>query len=204
MMMVTMRFALVLFAAIGSVMLPVATSYTVGNGPSTSTGPAFSRRNMLRTTLLGGAAFGAQLSRPSVAAAAAETKVRAADAELIQSTSDGYRAALADKEKFVADLASETPSATSPLPPQIPAATFQKIAKMAHDVEKMEADDFPFVAVEYAEHAGAARDFAKCARLGRIGENGSAEVALDYAQRCVLEMEEASVVLDTLRQALDL
>ena len=184
------------------VILPTATSYNVlQNSPTVK--PAFSRRQMLSSTtaLVGGTAFWAQLSQPAAAATASATKP---DLDLIKTTSDRYRSALADKDKFVGNLASEDTSLASPLPTQIPAVTFQKLAKGAHDVTgKMEADDFPFVAIEYAEHAGAARDFAKLARLGRIGENGSAEVALDYAERCVVELEEASVILDTLRQAVE-
>lgn len=195
----TMRLGFLFSVVFG---LPVATSHIISGKPSIDTALVFSRRNMLfQTTLLGGTAFGTQFSKPAEAAA----KVRGADAELIKTTSDGYHSALADKDRFVADLASDDASAPSPLPPQIPAIMFQKLAKVAHGVDgKMDADDFQFVAIEYAEHAGAARDFARLSRLGRIGENGSAEVALDYAKRCLIELEEASVVLDTLCQAIDL
>ena len=162
---------------------------------------------LLKTTFIGTAAAASFLlvQQPSMAEAAT-TIASKADIELIQTPSDRYRLALRDKEKFIADMATEQQDiTTSPLPPQIPAITFQKLSKFAHNVDGKldDADDFPFVAIEYAEHAGAARDFAKLSRLGRIGENGSPEVALDYAKRCVLELEEASVILDTLRQAVE-
>ena len=54
------------------------------------------------------------------------------------------------------------------------------------------------VASEYAEHAAAARDLAKLAQLGRIGENGSDEVVKGYAQRCVVEVKEAATLLSAL------
>ena len=197
-----MRVAFLFFVVPGLLLSPVATSYSVGNRPSIATRTAFSRRAVFaRTALLGGAAA-APFPRPAAAAAA---KPRAADAELVRATSARYRAALSDRARLVADLASEDASAPSPLPPQIPAAVFQKLVPFARTVPGgIDADDYPFVAVEYAEHAGAARDLARLARLGRIGENGSAEVALNYAQRCVAELEQASAVLDTLRQANDL
>ncbi|OEU23356.1 hypothetical protein FRACYDRAFT_216332 [Fragilariopsis cylindrus CCMP1102] len=161
---------------------------------------------LLKTAFIGTATAASFLvQQPSMAEAASVTASKA-DIELIQTTSDRYRLALTDKEKFIADMATEQQDiTTSPLPPQIPAITFQKLSKFAHNVDGKldDADDFPFVAIEYAEHAGAARDFAKLSRLGRIGENGSPEVALDYAKRCVLELEEASVILDTLRQAVE-
>jgi len=162
---------------------------------------------LLKTTFVGTAAS-FLIQQPSMAEAATAIASKA-DIELIKTTSDRYRLALIDKDKFIADMATEQDTTTSgtvvsPLPPQIPAITFQKLSKFAHNVVgKLEADDFPFVAIEYAEHAGAARDFAKLSRLGRIGENGSPEVALDYAKRCLLELEEASVILDTLRQAVE-
>ena len=100
-------------------------------------------------------------------------------------------------------LAAEDSSAAI-MPPQVPAITFQRLSKTAHSVEnKIESDDFPYVAVEYAEVAGAARDYFKLARIGRVGENGSPEVAAEYARLCVVKIEEASVLLDTLREAIE-
>ena len=181
-----------LSAVLVSALSPVATAYN----PSIK--PTFSRRHLLqRTAIIGGSAVLAPLTQfpqPSLAKTAD-------DIELIKSTCDLYKSALADKATFIADLAAENSSTKIPL--QITAITFQNLAKVAHTVDdKLDADDFPFVAVEYAEHAGAARDFAKLSKLGRIGENGSAEVALAYAEKCVVELEEASVLLDTLCQAL--
>ena len=46
--------------------------------------------------------------------------------------------------------------------------------------------------------AGAARDLAKLAALGRVGENGSEEVAKGYAKRCVEEVQAASALLSVL------
>lgn len=138
-----------------------------------------------------------QFPQPSLAGAKATD-----DIELIKSTVELYKLTLSDKSKFVTELAAE--NSITKLPPQVPTITFQNLAKIAHTVEnKFDADEFPFVAIEYAEHAGAARDFAKLAKLGRIGENGSAEVALAYAEKCVVELEEAYVLLDTLYQALE-
>ena len=178
-----------------SVLSPVATAYNPSVKPAT-----ISRRHLLqRTALIGGSAVLAPLTQfpqPSLAK-------KADDIELIKSTCDLYKSALKDKAAFVAGLASEDSS--TKIPPQIPSITFQNLAKVAHAVDGGldDADDFPFVAVEYAEHAGMARDFAKLSKLGRVGENGSAEVALAYAEKCVVELEEASVLLDTLRQALE-
>lgn len=189
-----MKYVAFLSVVLVSVLSPFATAYN----PSINN-PAFSRRHLLqRTALIGGSAVLAPLTQfpqPSLAKTAE-------DIDLIKSTCGLYKSALKDKAKFIADLAAEDSSTKIPL--QITAITFQNLAKVAHGVDgKLEADDFPFVAVEYAEHAGAARDFAKLAKLGRIGENGSAEVALAYAEKCVVELEEASVVLDTMRQALE-
>ena len=210
-------FALRLFVVVlvlSVISLPIVISYA-GHSSSTSTTKTSTttklttRRDMLlKTTFVGTAAAASFLlvQQPSMAEAATAAIASKADIDLIQTTSDRYRFALTDKEKFIADMATEQQDiTTSPLPPQIPAITFQKLSKFAHNVDgKLEdADDFPFVAIEYAEHAGAARDYAKLSRLGRIGENGSPEVALDYAKRCVLELEEASVILDTLRQAVE-
>ena len=213
----TIMLALRLFVVVvlvSVISLPMVISYA-GHSSSTSTTKTSTttklttRRDMLlKTTFVGTAAAASFLliQQPSMAEAATTIASSKADIELIQTTSDRYRLALKDKEKFIADMANEQQDiTTSPLPPQIPAITFQKLSKFAHNVDGKldDADDFPFVAIEYAEHAGAARDFAKLSRLGRIGENGSPEVALDYAKRCVLELEEASVILDTLRQAVE-
>ena len=54
---------------------------------------------------------------------------------------------------------------------------------------------------EYAEHAGAARDLFKLSKLGRVGENGSEEVAKGYAKRCADEAKAASALLDVLAMA---
>jgi hypothetical protein len=188
-----MKYVAFLSAVLVSVLSPVATAYN----PSIT--PTVSRRQLLqRTAVIGGFAFLAPLTQfpqPSLANTAE-------DIELIKSARDLYKSALKDKATFVADLAAENSS--TKIPQQPSAITFQNLAKVAHNVgEKLDADDFPFVAVEYAEHAGAARDFAKLSKLGRIGENGSAEVALAYAEKCVEELEEASVLLDTLCQALE-
>jgi len=212
----TIMFALRLFVVVVLVLsvisLPIVISYSHSSSTSTtktSTTTITTRRDMLlKTTFIGTAAAASLLlvQQPSMAEAATAAIASKADIELIQTTSDRYRLALKDKEKFIADMANEQQDiTTSPLPPQIPAITFQKLSKFAHNVDGKldDADDFPFVAIEYAEHAGAARDYAKLSRLGRIGENGSPEVALDYAKRCVLELEEASVILDTLRQAVE-
>ena len=61
--------------------------------------------------------------------------------------------------------------------------------------------DYLEVAAEYAEHAGAARDLYKLAKLGRSGENGSEEVAKAYAKRCVEEVQQASALLTVLAAA---
>mmetsp|Transcript_23575 Transcript_23575/g.26272 ORF Transcript_23575/g.26272 Transcript_23575/m.26272 type:complete len:230 (+) Transcript_23575:59-748(+) len=226
--MVSLRLFFVVLVSV--VVLPVATSYSPLSsrttkssttttprtaGTTTTSSPALfsqsttTRRDiLLKTTFVGIAASSFLIQQPSMAEAATAVASKV-DLELIKTTSDRYRLALIDKDKFIADMATEQDTTTtsgplvSPLPPQIPAITFQKLAKVARTTEKVDSDDFPFVAIEYAEHAGAARDFAKLSRLGRIGENGSPEVALDYAKRCVLELEEASVILDTLRQAVE-
>ena len=210
--MFALRSLFVVVLVLSVISLPIVISYSHSSSTSTtktSTTKLTTRRDMLlKTTFIGTAAAASFLliQQPSMAEAATAAIASKADIELIQTTSDRYRLALKDKEKFIADMATEQQDiTTSPLPPQIPAITFQKLSKFAHNVDGKldDADDFPFVAIEYAEHAGAARDFAKLSRLGRIGENGSPEVALDYAKRCVLELEEASVILDTLRQAVE-
>lgn len=178
----------------------VATAYNCNNPSNNARGPALlSRRHLLqRTALVSGSAVLAPLTQfapPSFAKAAD-------DVELIKTTCAAYKSALSDKAVFVSDLSAE--GSTVAIPAQIPAITFQDLAKIARSVEgKIDADDFPFVAVEYAEHAGAARDFAKLSKLGRIGENGSAEVAAVYAEKCAVELEEAAVLLEALREAVE-
>ena len=63
------------------------------------------------------------------------------------------------------------------------------------------AEDFMAVATDYAEHAGAARDLFKLSKLGRSGENGSEEVAKNYAKRCADEVRAASALLGVLALA---
>jgi len=169
--------------------------------------PAFSRRQLLQRTAAATSAstvlFPAlmtQLIAPQTALARGGFDEEIASLRI---TSDGYHLALKDRDSFVASLAAED-SASLTLAPQVSAVTFQKLSKIAHAVDgKIEADDFPYLAVEYAELAGAARDYFKLAKLGRVGENGGPEVALGYARDCAEKMEEASVVLDTLREAVE-
>jgi hypothetical protein len=99
------------------------------------------------------------------------------------------------------------------LPSQVPLRVFQKLESKAHDVTLraasddgsddgfFPAEDFLAVATEYAEHAGAARDLFKLSKLGRVGENGSEEVAKGYAKRCADEAKAASALLDVLAMA---
>mmetsp|Transcript_54119 Transcript_54119/g.114983 ORF Transcript_54119/g.114983 Transcript_54119/m.114983 type:complete len:194 (-) Transcript_54119:356-937(-) len=169
---------------------------------SSSSRPALSRRRALhRTAAAGAAALSPFLSRRPPPAIA---KTPAEEIELVRSTAETYRAVLGDRESFLTELAAEDSSAVK-LPPQVPAIAFQKLAGKAHGVEgkSFDADDFPFLAVEYAESAGAARDYFKLAKLGRTGENGGAEVAMEYARQCVAKLEEASVTLETLREAIE-
>jgi len=97
------------------------------------------------------------------------------------------------------------------LPRQVPLKSFQATEKLAKSVDTaklvgeiegsdgfMPAEDYLAVATEYAEHAGAARDLAKLAKLGRVGENGSEEVARGYAKRCVEELQATSALLMVL------
>jgi hypothetical protein len=181
------------FLALSSYLSSAALAYQANSNRR----PAFSRRQLLdRTAALGISAIFPLTQLPQTALA------KGYDEEIgsVNSASESYRAVLKNKATFVSELAAE--GSTSKLPPQVPAITFQKLAKVAHDVEgKIEADDFPYLAVEYAELAGAARDYFKLAKLGRVGENGGPEVALEYAQQCVAKLEEASVVLDTLLEA---
>lgn len=129
------------------------------------------------------------------------------DVAVLSSTALELRKLLADSKGLEAALAAENAADVVKLPRQVPRITFQKVEKLAKDVEADQggfeegffpAEDFMIVATEYAEHAGAARDLAKLAALGRVGENGSEEVAKGYAKRCVEEVQAASALLSVL------
>ena len=170
-------------------------AYQISSNSRRST---FSRRQLLQETAAAGIILPVVTQIPRCASA------KGFDDEIsfIKSTSDTYHLVLKNKQAFISELSAE--ESTSALPPQVPAIAFQKLSKVAHGVEgKIESDDFSYLAVEYAELAGAARDYFKLAKLGRLGENGSPEVAMEYAQQCVSKLEEASVVLDTLLQAVE-
>ena len=157
----------------------------------------FSRRQLLQRTAAASIILPVTQLPPSASAKGFDDEI-----SFIKSTSDTYHLLLKNKQAFISELSAE--ESTSALPPQVPAITFQKLSKVAHGVEgKIESDDFSYLAVEYAELAGAARDYFKLAKLGRLGENGSPEVAMEYAQQCVSKLEEASVVLETLLEAVE-
>eukprot|EP00747_Dinoflagellata_sp_TGD_P066689 gnl/TRDRNA2_/TRDRNA2_154929_c0_seq1.p1 gnl/TRDRNA2_/TRDRNA2_154929_c0~~gnl/TRDRNA2_/TRDRNA2_154929_c0_seq1.p1 ORF type:complete len:301 (+),score=57.20 gnl/TRDRNA2_/TRDRNA2_154929_c0_seq1:49-951(+) len=156
-----------------------------------ASGEAPSRRQLL--WLLGPAASGV-FPRVAVADETDAAKVAAASSKL--------KAIVSNINEFTTAVASEAEDVK--LPAQISFRTFQALAKSAHNVEgqtTFEPTDYLEVAAEYAEHAGAARDFFKLSKLGRAGENGSQEVAMDYAKRCGEELQAASALLDVLSLA---
>ena len=90
----------------------------------------------------------------------------------------------------------EDPSAPK-LPRQVSRITFQSAESLFKDLvdSNFYAEDFMEVVIEYAEHDGAAIDLYKLARLGRLGENGSEEVAKGYSRRCIEETPSCERVI---------
>eukprot|EP00546_Thalassionema_frauenfeldii_P014163 CAMPEP_0178909992 /NCGR_PEP_ID=MMETSP0786-20121207/8847_1 /TAXON_ID=186022 /ORGANISM="Thalassionema frauenfeldii, Strain CCMP 1798" /LENGTH=120 /DNA_ID=CAMNT_0020582189 /DNA_START=161 /DNA_END=520 /DNA_ORIENTATION=- len=115
------------------------------------------------------------------------------DVLLVQETASQLKACTSQLARFEEGLSAADPIEDAPkLPPQISFKVFQTLNSRANDVpkENFEADDFLGLAAEYAEHAGAARDYAKLAKMGRVGENGSEEVAVFYAKKAAEEAKE--------------
>jgi hypothetical protein len=171
-------------------------------GLSTSNFPSTGRRDFLGFSTFSAAAV--VCAPPSIAAAPEKN----ADAKLLISTAAELKAALADPSKledqiFADGDGTKPPTWDRPFPSQVPRVSLQSLQKYAHDVVSDDfggdgvfpAEDFLAVASEYAEHAGAARDLYKLSKLGRVGENGSEEVARDYAKRCIGELQLASPLL---------
>ena len=144
---------------------------------------------------------------PSSSAFAATSN--SADSTLIQNTAMELAEVAQHLDQLEEALAAVDSSAK--LPRQVPLKSFQATEKLAKSVDTaklvgeiegsdgfMPAEDYLAVATEYAEHAGAARDLAKLAKLGRVGENGSEEVARGYAKRCVEELQATSALLMVL------
>ena len=134
-----------------------------------------------------------------------------ADINTLKITSSQLKGIVSNIDAFTASVASETSDVK--LPAQVPLRVFQKLEAKAHDVTLRKAsedgtddgffpaEDFLAVAQDYAEHAGAARDLYKLSKLGRVGENGSDDVAISYAKRCGEEARAASALLEVLALA---
>jgi len=174
-------------------------------GLSTSNFPSVGRRDFLGFSAFSAAAV---VYAPPSMAAAPESN---ADAKLLAATAAQLKAVLTDPAKLEDQIfqdgdGSKPPTWDRPFPSQVPRVSLQSLEKYAHDVVSesfggdgvFPAEDFLAVASEYAEHAGAARDLYKLSKLGRVGENGSEQVARDYAKRCVGELKAASPLLDAL------
>ena len=126
--------------------------------------------------------------------------------EQLSSTQNQYKVILDDIPSFINKLSAN--DSTTSLPQQIPILSFQKLAPSAHDARlgstgAISKDDFQFVAMDYAEHAGAARDLCKLSKMGWSGENGGADVARSYAERCADELKLASALLEGLLAAVE-
>ena len=113
---------------------------------------------------------------------------------LLLETSAALNTLVKDMARFKEGLILDD-KAYPQLPAQIGFAKLQKLAAKARDDPE---NDFLEVASEYAEHASAARDLVKLARLGRQGENGSEDVVKLYADRAVGEVELAASSLSVL------
>ena len=165
--------------------------------------PALGRRDFLGFSVTSAAAVA---SAPAFAAAPPSNS----DFMLLATTAAELKEALKDPAKLedAIFLVGEGSAGgqTRPFPNQVPRLTFQSLEKYAHDVVSesfggdgvFPAEDYLAVASEYSEHAGAARDLFKLSKLGRVGENGSEQVARDYAKRCVGELQAASPLLEAL------
>eukprot|EP00587_Corethron_hystrix_P013379 CAMPEP_0113303658 /NCGR_PEP_ID=MMETSP0010_2-20120614/3984_1 /TAXON_ID=216773 ORGANISM="Corethron hystrix, Strain 308" /NCGR_SAMPLE_ID=MMETSP0010_2 /ASSEMBLY_ACC=CAM_ASM_000155 /LENGTH=200 /DNA_ID=CAMNT_0000157695 /DNA_START=64 /DNA_END=666 /DNA_ORIENTATION=- /assembly_acc=CAM_ASM_000155 len=140
------------------------------------------------------------LAKPPLAFAAKSDK----DVQTLQQTSIDLKSCTSQADLFFRGLISEETLPDAPmLPAQISLRIFQSLAPLARNVPALnfEAEDFLGVAAEYAEHAGSARDYVKLAKLGRIGENGSEDLAVFYAKKAVEEVKETEKALQVLVQA---
>ena len=130
-------------------------------------------------------------------------------ADTVSSTSARLTSIVSRGEKsFVDSVVGRTADDAPLLPPQIPRTSFQKLAPRAQTIQAsdfgmMEAEDFLFVAADYAESAGAARDLLRLADLAGVGEGGGDELKRNYAKRSWEEVEKASVLLGVLSKSVE-
>lgn len=128
------------------------------------------------------------------------------DVLLVQQRISELKVCTSQLALFQEGLSAAEPMENAPkLPQQISFKVFQALSSKAKNVPKedFEADDFLGLAAEYAEHAGSARDYAKLAKMGRVGENGSEEVAVFYAKKAVEETKETEKILRVLGLAIE-
>mmetsp|Transcript_50848 Transcript_50848/g.99457 ORF Transcript_50848/g.99457 Transcript_50848/m.99457 type:complete len:200 (-) Transcript_50848:129-728(-) len=187
-------------ASVALLLLGYAGAYTGSTAPVFGGSSGNDRRQILQRGLAVSssvlAPWWTALVAPPPAAAAGSENLRT-----LQQTSAALQQCTAQTDLFLRGLVSVDPLPDAPrLPPQISLRVFQGLAPRAKNVpaRNFEADDFLGTAAEYAEHAGSARDYAKLAQLGRIGENGSEEVAVFYAKKAAEELVETEKTLQIL------
>ena len=184
---------------------PSGVSLRARSSPSEPDLPAISRRReFLNSLALSSGAVILSSGEPAFADVIG-------DERLLTATALELKTVVQNLDSFTTAVASETSEVK--LPSQVPRTVFQRLEKNAHDVTVRDAapdgsddgffpaEDFMAVATDYAEHAGAARDLFKLSKLGRSGENGSEEVAKNYAKRCADEVRAASALLGVLALA---
>eukprot|EP00588_Corethron_pennatum_P013452 CAMPEP_0194275896 /NCGR_PEP_ID=MMETSP0169-20130528/8614_1 /TAXON_ID=218684 /ORGANISM="Corethron pennatum, Strain L29A3" /LENGTH=192 /DNA_ID=CAMNT_0039019473 /DNA_START=33 /DNA_END=611 /DNA_ORIENTATION=- len=184
-------------ASVALLLLGYVGAYTGSKAPVFGTNSGHDRRQILQR----GLAVSSSVLAPWWTAASAASAASSENLQTLQQTSAALKKCTAQTDLFLRGLSSEDPPPDAPrLPPQISLRVFQGLAPRAKNVPALnfEADDFLGTAAEYAEHAGSARDYAKLAKLGRIGENGSEEVAVFYAKKAAEEMVETEKTLQIL------
>mmetsp|Transcript_17329 Transcript_17329/g.25604 ORF Transcript_17329/g.25604 Transcript_17329/m.25604 type:complete len:185 (+) Transcript_17329:92-646(+) len=171
-----------------------------------ATATAYSITSSNRRQFLESAASSTLLAPFVVASNPALAADNSKDILLVQQRIAELKACTSQLTLFQQSLSAAEPMEDAPkLPPQISFKVFQSLSNRANDVpkENFEADDFLGLAAEYAEHAGSARDFSKLAKMGRLGENGSEEVAVFYAKKAAEETKETEKILKVLGLALE-
>lgn len=167
---------------------------------------ALSTSSSTRRQLIQSAASSTLLAPLLVASNPAVAAANINDVLLVQQRISELKVCTSQLDLFQEGLSAAEPMESAPkLPQQISFKVFQTLSSKAKNVPKeaFEVDDFLGLAAEYAEHAGSARDYAKLARMGRVGENGSEEVAVFYAKKAVEETKETEKALKVLGLAIE-